>query len=75
VPDDHTGPVYTYADPKNMVVFNTCKAPQAAWAFIKTMIDKSGDLQLLEVTGQLPRRKNWKGTLFMGTILKRTPCY
>src|SRR5258708_26827497 len=25
VPDDHKGPVYTYGDPKNIVVFNTCK--------------------------------------------------
>ena len=58
VPDDHHGPVYTYADPKNMVVFNTCKYPQAAWNFIQTLIDKEGDLQLLQVTGQLPRRKN-----------------
>ena len=57
VPDDHTGPVYTYADPKNIVMFNTCQ-PQAAWDFIKTLVDKEGDLQLLEVTGQLPRRKN-----------------
>ena len=47
VPDDHTGPVYTYADPKNIVVFNTCKRPQQAWDLIRTMIDKQGDLQLL----------------------------
>ncbi|HZH94539.1 MAG TPA: extracellular solute-binding protein [Flavisolibacter sp.] len=73
VPDDHTGPVYTYADPKNMVVFNTCKAPQAAWAFIKTMIDKSGDLQLLEATGQLPRRKNLEGDDFYGDYFEKNP--
>ena len=30
VPDDHTGPVYTYGDPKNIVIFKTCKNPQAA---------------------------------------------
>ena len=58
VPDDHAGPVYTYADPKNIVMFNTCKNPQAAWEFIKTIINKEGDLQLLQVTGQFPRRKN-----------------
>ena len=58
VPDDHIGPVYTYADPKNIVIFNTCKNPQAAWEFIKTMINKEGDLQLLKLTGQFPRRKN-----------------
>jgi multiple sugar transport system substrate-binding protein len=57
VPDDHVGPVYTYADPKNIVIFNTCTNPQAAWDFIRTLTDKDGDLQLLEITGQLPRRK------------------
>jgi multiple sugar transport system substrate-binding protein len=58
VPDDHVGPVYTYADPKNIVIFNTCADPQAAWNFIETLINKEGDLQLLKITGQLPRRKN-----------------
>ncbi len=58
VPDDHSGPVYTYADPKNIVIFNTCTAPQKAWNFIKTIINKDGDLQLLKLTGQFPRRKN-----------------
>jgi len=58
VPDDHVGPVYTYADPKNIVIFNTCANPQAAWDFIETLSNKAGDLQLLEITGQLPRRKN-----------------
>ena len=58
VPKDHSGPVYTYSDPKNIVVFNTCKQPQKAWNFIKTLIDKEGDKKLLEITTQLPNRKN-----------------
>ncbi len=58
VPDDHVGPVYTYADPKNIVIFNTCKHPQQAWEFLKTLVDKNGDMQLLQISGQLPRRKN-----------------
>lgn len=58
VPEGHVGPVFTYADPKNMVIFNTCNSPATAWNFIKTMIDKNGDKQLLEVSGQLPRRKD-----------------
>ena len=56
VPDNHKGPIYTYCDPKNIVIFNTCKNPQLAFQFIKTMIDKKGDLKFLETTGQLPRR-------------------
>ena len=58
VPDNHEGPVYTFSDPKNIVIFNTCSQPQKAWEFIKTMIDKEGDKKFLEMTGQLPNRKN-----------------
>ena len=73
VPDDHTGPVYTYADPKNIVIFNTCTDPQAAWEFIKTMINKEGDLGLLKVTGQFPRRKNLLTDLFFSSFLNANP--
>jgi multiple sugar transport system substrate-binding protein len=57
VPDGHIGPTYTYGDPKNIVIFNTCKDPQTAWEFIRTLVNKEGDLQLLQTTGQFPRRK------------------
>ncbi len=73
VPDDHVGPVYTYADPKNIVMFNTCSNPQAAWEFIKTLVDKNGDLQLLEVTGQLPRRKNLATESYYADYFIRNP--
>jgi multiple sugar transport system substrate-binding protein len=58
VPDDHQGPIYTYGDPKNIVIFKTCKNPDSAWAYLKTIINKDGDLNLLQITNQLPRRKN-----------------
>jgi len=58
VPDDHKGPVYTYGDPKNIVIFNTCRNIQAAWEYIKTLVDEQGDLKLLKISNQLPRRKN-----------------
>jgi multiple sugar transport system substrate-binding protein len=58
VPEDREGPVYTYSDPKNIVIFNTCNNPQKAWDFIKTLVDKEGDKKLLETTTQLPNRKN-----------------
>ena len=73
VPDDHTGPIYTYADPKNMVVFTTCKNPQEAWDFIQTLIDKEGDLQLLAVTGQLPRRKDIDNDPFYRKFFSENP--
>ncbi len=73
VPDDHAGPVYTYADPKNIVIFNTCSNPQKALEFIKTIINKEGDLQLLEITGQFPRRKNLLTDLYYEAFLKANP--
>ena len=73
VPDDHEGPVYTYADPKNIVIFNTSSNPQRAWEFIKTLISKEGDLQLLQITGQFPRRKNLLTDPFYGAFLKGNP--
>jgi len=57
VPDDHQGPIYTYCDPKSIVIFSTCTEPQLAFEFIKTMVDKKGDLLFLNTTKQLPRRK------------------
>src|SRR2546421_1170581 len=73
VPDDHKGPVYTYADPKNIVMFNTCSNPQQAWNFIKTLVDRNGDLQLLEITGQLPRRKNLESDNFYTEYFNKNP--
>ncbi len=73
VPDDHIGSVYTYADPKNIVMFNTCSNPQAAWDFIKTLVDKNGDLQLLEMTGQLPQRKNLDTDEYYADYFRRNP--
>lgn len=73
VPDDHLGPVYTYADPKNIVMFNTCSNPRQAWEYIKTIVNKNGDLQLLEITGQLPRRKDLQADPFYTDFFKRNP--
>ena len=73
VPDDHVGPVYTYADPKNIVIFNSCTNPQVAWNFIETLINKEGDLQLLELTGQLPRRKNLENDNYYKEYFNKNP--
>lgn len=59
VPEDSLiGHAYTYGDPKNIVVFNTCKNPELAWQFIKLMITPENDLLMLKTTTQLPRRKD-----------------
>jgi multiple sugar transport system substrate-binding protein len=73
VPDNHKGPVYTYGDPKNIVIFKTCKRPEAAWNYIKTMISKEADLKLLELTNQLPRRKNLNNDTFFNNYFTNNP--
>ncbi len=55
------------------MIFNTCKEPQKAWEFIKTIIDKEGDLQLLKITGQFPRRKNLLTDSFYSSFLQANP--
>ena len=75
VPDDHEGPVYTYGDPKNIVLFNTCKDPELAWDFIRTMISREGDLELLKVTGQFPRRIGLAEDEYFQKTLNMNPHY
>ncbi|SDK72438.1 multiple sugar transport system substrate-binding protein [Catalinimonas alkaloidigena] len=50
-------PHFTYGDPKNMVIFNTCTRPQDALDFLMFATNAENDLALLELTSQLPRRK------------------
>jgi len=73
VPDSHQGPVFTYADPKNIVIFNTCKKPLKAWEFIKTLISEEGDLKLLSLTEQLPRRQNLEESTLFKDYIKTHP--
>jgi multiple sugar transport system substrate-binding protein len=58
VPDDYKGPVYSLGDFKNISVFSTTKYPEQAWKFAKYLISAKADLRLLQVTGQIPVRKN-----------------
>lgn len=55
-PDAATGEPVSYADPKSIVIFKTCRHPREAWEFIKFVISKQNDLQLLELSSQLPIR-------------------
>jgi multiple sugar transport system substrate-binding protein len=73
VPDDHVGDVYTYGDPKNMVIFNTCQDPQRAWEFLRFVINKENDLEFLMITTQLPRRKNIFEDPFFSEYFKNNP--
>ncbi|MBT3683146.1 MAG: extracellular solute-binding protein [Candidatus Marinimicrobia bacterium] len=58
VPDDYTGGNFTYGDPKCVGIFKTSKNPEAAWKFMKFMLSEQADKRLLEITNQLPVRKN-----------------
>lgn len=57
-PDSATGPVTTYGDPKNIVIFSTCLYPDRAWEFVKFLVSREQDLALLEIASQLPVRKH-----------------
>ena len=54
-------------------MFNTCPDPQAAWAFIKTLIDKPGDLRLMELTGQFPHRSHVDTDPYFRAFLQKNP--
>lgn len=58
VPDSSVKPVYTYGDYKSIVTFKNSKYPKESWEFIKFMISRDADLQLLKLANQLPIRKN-----------------
>jgi multiple sugar transport system substrate-binding protein len=73
VPDKHEGPVYTYGDPKSMVIFNTCKNPQAAFHFIKSMMSPEADLEFLRMTRQLPRRKKMEEVPAFAEFFRQQP--
>ncbi|RPI70563.1 MAG: extracellular solute-binding protein, partial [Ignavibacteriales bacterium] len=73
VPDDHRGPVYTYGDPKNIVIFKTCPDPEMAWKFLKIILSKENDYELLKITNQLPRRKNLDSDLYFAEYFKNNP--
>ena len=73
VPDGHKGPIYTYCDPKNIVIFKTCPNAKLAWEFIKFMISKKNDLKFLETTNQIPRRKNLENDSLFADYFKKNP--
>lgn len=73
IPDSMTGPIYTYGDPKNMVIFNTCKNPEAAWQFLKTLISPEADRDFLGMSGQFPRRKDLDSNALFADYLQAHP--
>lgn len=49
---------YTFADQKNIAIFATTRHPNEAWAFVKFLTTRSADRTLLELTDQIPLRRD-----------------
>jgi len=73
VPDSYKGPVYTYGDPKNIVIFATTKYPKQSWEFVKFLTSKEADLKLLELTNQVPMRSGIVSDPFYGGFFDKNP--
>jgi multiple sugar transport system substrate-binding protein len=73
VPDDFQGEPYTYCDPKNIVIFNSCKNPKRAWEFLKLLTSRENDLRFLEMTNELPRRQNLVEDNLFQNYFKQNP--
>lgn len=58
VPDTTFVNQYSYGDPKNIVIFNTCTDPATAWKLLQTMLTAEADKYFLELSQQFPRRKD-----------------
>lgn len=62
LPDDyaaqHGGRGYTYGDYKNIAIFSDTKHPEAAWRFTQFLVSRDADQRLLEVTKQIPVRRD-----------------
>ncbi len=57
-PAEVSGPVYTYGDYKNIAIFSSTEHPEAAWRFARHLVSEEADQLLLEITRQIPVRKN-----------------
>ena len=73
VPDTQTGPSYTYADPKSVVIFSTTKYPEESWKFAQFLIRKQSDFLLLDLSSQLPYRKNILSDTLFKSFFEKNP--
>lgn len=73
IPDTTIRNAYSYGDPKNIVIFNTCRDPQTAWRFLQTMLTAEADKTFLELSGQFPRRKDLNTNPLFTEFLEANP--
>ena len=55
------------------MLFKTCPDPGSAWQFLRYLLDEKNELKLLEITNQLPRRKNVDGNRLYSGYFDRNP--
>jgi len=74
VPDSYRGrEVWTYSDPKNIGIFATSKRPKEAWEFVKFVLSEENDALFLEMTSQIPYRRNLVASTAYASPLRKQP--
>lgn len=72
-PDDAPENPYTFGDFKSIAIFENTEHREAAWSFVKYLISREADLQLLEVAGQIPVRKDLLTDSLFADFFERKP--
>jgi multiple sugar transport system substrate-binding protein len=72
-PDDHTGPVHTYGDFKNIAIFSTTQRSQEAWEFVQFLVSRQADLRLLAEAQQIPVRRGLLEDSLFAPAFNRNP--
>ncbi|MCU1523491.1 MAG: sugar transporter substrate-binding protein [Microbacteriaceae bacterium] len=67
------GKTWTFSDAKNIGLYSACKNQGTAWDVLKFSTSKAQDQKLLEMTGQMPLRKNLQTTY--ADYFKANPAY
>ena len=55
------------------MIFKTCPNPNLAWKILKFALSDKNDLKFLEITNQLPRRKNLDIDPLYADYFKKNP--
>jgi multiple sugar transport system substrate-binding protein len=72
-PGSSAGPVYTYGNPKSIVIFRNSKYPKSAWEFVKYLVSLENDKLLLEMASQIPIRKGLLGIPDLKSYFDKNP--
>ena len=67
--------VWTYGDPKNIGIFATSKHPKEAWEFVKFVLSEENDALFLEMTSQIPYRRNLEASSPMRRCCVSNQCW